>query len=126
MEGQRDKCLETAGFVLQRAQLQQMVDAVFVVLDVTVEHGRVRLQSDLVSQPGGFEPLAAINLVVADDVAHAIGKNFGAAARQRIHAGSFQLFERFADREFGSLRKVGDLDHGEGLEMHLRKTLLQA
>ncbi len=63
-----------------------MVDAVFVVLNVAVEHGRVRLQSDLVGEFRRFEPLIAIDFVVADDVAHAVGENFGAAARQRIHA----------------------------------------
>ena len=57
-----------------------MVDAVFVVLDVAVEHSRVRLQSDLVGELGGFEPLVAVNLMVADDVAYAVGKNFSAAA----------------------------------------------
>jgi uncharacterized protein len=50
MESQRDEGLEAAGFILQGAQLEQVVDAVFVVLDVAVEHGRVRLQPDLVSE----------------------------------------------------------------------------
>ena len=50
MKGQRNKGLEAAGFILQGAQLQQMVDAVFVVFYVAVEHGRVRLQSDLVGE----------------------------------------------------------------------------
>ena len=77
-------------------------------------------------QLGGFEPLVAVDFVVADDVAHAVGENFGAAAGQRIHARSFQLFQRLANRELGALRQIRDLDHGEGLEMHLRKALLQA
>ena len=38
MKRQRNERLEAAGFVLQRAQSQQMVDAVLVVLDVAVEH----------------------------------------------------------------------------------------
>ena len=126
MKGQRNKRLEAAGLVLQRAQLQQMIDAVFVVFDVAVEHGRIRLQPDLVRQLGGFEPLVAVDLVVADDVAHAVGKNFRAAAGQRIHARGFQLFQRLANRKLGPLRQIRDLDHGEGLEMHLRKALLQA
>ena len=50
MERQRDEGLEAAGFVLQRAQLEQVVDAVFVVFDVAVEHGRVRFQSDLMGE----------------------------------------------------------------------------
>ena len=98
MERQRDKRLEAAGFILQGAQLEQMVDAVLVVLDVAVEHGRVRLQADLVRELRGFEPLIAINLVIADDVAHAVGENLRAAAGERIHAGGLQLFQRLADR----------------------------
>ena len=65
-----------------------MVDAIFVVFDVAVEHGRVRLEADLVRQTGGFEPLIAVNFVIADDVAHAVGENLGTAAGQRIHPGS--------------------------------------
>ena len=54
MERQRDEGLEAAGLVLQRAQLEQVVDAVFVVLDVAVEHGGVGLQADLVGQCARF------------------------------------------------------------------------
>ena len=74
----------------------------------------------------GLEPLAAVDLVIADNVAHAIGKNFGAAAGKRIHARGLQLFQRLANRKLRALRQIRDLDHGEGLEMHLRKTLLQS
>ena len=126
MKGQRDEGLEAAGFVLQRAQLEQVVDAVFVVFDVAVEHGRVRFQSDLVGESGGVEPLIAVDLVVADDVAHAVGEYFCAAAGERIHARGFELLQRLANRELGTFRKIRNLDHGEGLEMHLRKALLQA
>ena len=75
----------------KRAQLEQVVDAVFVVLDVAVEHGRVRFQADLVRRSRGLQPLAAVDLVIADDVPHAVGKNLGAAAGQRIDARVFQL-----------------------------------
>ncbi len=68
---------------------------------------------------------SAVNLVIADDVAHAVGKNFCAAAGKRIDAGGFQLLQRLADRELGALRQVRDLDHGEGFEMNLRKALLE-
>ncbi len=82
MESQRNKSLEAVGLVLQGAEFQQMIDPVFVVLDVAVEHGGIRLQPDLMSQLRGIQPLVAVNLVIADDVAHAIGKNFRAAAGQ--------------------------------------------
>jgi hypothetical protein len=50
-----------------RAQLQQVVDAVFVVLNVAVEHRRVGLEAQLVRQPRRVQPLFAVDLVVADD-----------------------------------------------------------
>ena len=57
MERQRDKGLEAAGFVLQLAQLEQVIHAVFVVLDVAVEHGGVRLQPQLVRRARRLQPL---------------------------------------------------------------------
>ena len=73
-----------------------------------------------------IEPLVAVDLVVADDVADAVGENLRAAARERIHARSFQLFERFANRKLGALGEIGHFHHREGLEMDLRKALLEA
>ena len=45
VECQRDEGLEPAGVVLQGPQAQQVVDAVLIGLDVTVEHGGVGLQA---------------------------------------------------------------------------------
>ena len=86
MKSERNKSLEAAGFVLQRAQAQKMIHAIFVVFDVPVEHGRIRLEPNLVRQLGGFQPLAAVNFVVADHMAHAIGKNLRPAPGQRVYA----------------------------------------
>ena len=82
MESQRDEGLEAAGFILQAAQLEQVIDAVFVVFDVAIEHGRVGFQTDLVGELRGLEPLVAVDFVIADDVADAVGENLGAAAGQ--------------------------------------------
>ena len=38
MEGQRNIGLEAVGFVLKIAQPQQVVSAIFFVLDVAIEH----------------------------------------------------------------------------------------
>ncbi len=81
MKRQRNKRLEAASLILQGAQLEQMIDAVLVVFDVSVEHRRIRFQPDLVGQPRRIQPLIAINLVIADDVPHPIGKNLRPAAR---------------------------------------------
>ena len=41
MKRQRNKCLEAVGVVLQFAQKQQMLDALFFIFNVAVEHGGV-------------------------------------------------------------------------------------
>ena len=86
MKRQRDEGLEAVRLVLQCAQLQQVVDAVFVIFDVAVQHRGIRFQADLVRGARRVEPLVAVNLVIADDVADAVGKDLRAAAGQRIHA----------------------------------------
>ena len=84
---QRNEGHEAVRSVLHRAQLEQMIDALFVGLDVAVEHGGVRAQADLVRGARDFEPLLAADFVVANDFAHARIENFRAAAGQRIDAG---------------------------------------
>src|ERR1039458_4893983 len=99
MKGKWNKSLEAPGLILQGAQFEQVVDAVLVVFDMAVEHGGVRFQPDLVGKASGIEPLIAVNLVIANNVPHAIGKNFSAAAGQRIHARLFHFFQRLEDRQ---------------------------
>jgi len=125
MESQRNKCLEPARLVLQRAQLQQMIHAILVVFHVTIKHRRIGFQANPVGHSGRVQPLIAIDFVVANDVTNAIGKNFRASAGERIHSGSPKSLQRFLNRQLGTLRQVGDLDHGKSFQVHLRKTLLQ-
>ena len=124
MESERDERLEATRFILQRSQLEQMVDAVFVILNVAIEHGRVGLQTDLVRQLRSFQPLTAVNLVIANDMPHTVGEDFSPATGERVHSGSLQLFERLANRELGPPRQIGDLHHGERFQVNLRKALL--
>src|SRR5690242_10930417 len=77
-------------------------------------------------QAGRLEPLGAVNLVVADNVADAIGKNLRAAPGQRIHSRSLQLPQCLAGGELRALRQVRNLDHSKGFQVNLWKTLLQA
>src|SRR6266478_1315654 len=76
-----------------------MVDAVFIVLHVAVQHGGVRLQSHFMRQTGGFEPLIAVNFVIADDVTHSIGKNLCTTPGKRVDARGLQLMQSFARLE---------------------------
>ena len=125
VERQRDVGHEAVRLVLQLAQPHQVIDAVFVVLDVAVEHRAVRAQPQLVRDARGLDPLVAVDLVVADDAADALVEDLRAAAGQRIHAGVAQAFQRLANRDFGAPRQVRDLHHRERLQVHLREALLQ-
>ena len=125
VERQRNEGHEPAGFVLQRAQARQVVHAVAVVLEVAVEHGAIGTQAQLVRRAGGFQPLVAVDLVVANDAPHPLVENLRAASGQRIHPGVAQPHQRFADRDLGAPRQVGHLHHGEGLQVDFRKPLLE-
>src|SRR6516165_1265207 len=76
--------------MLQRAQFQQMIDTVFVALDVAVKHGGVRLQPDFVRGARDSKPIVAVDLVVADDVPHTIRENLRSAAWQGIQSRPLQ------------------------------------
>ena len=76
--------------------------------------------------PRGLEPVVAVDLVVADDVAHAVGEDLRAAAGQRIDARFLQLLQGLANRELGASREIRDLDHGERFDVDLREALLEA
>jgi len=66
------------------------------------------------------EPHLAADLVIADDATHTRMENLRAAARARIHAGSFHFLQSLFDRKLGNARKVVNLDHRESFEMHVR------
>src|SRR3954470_22002558 len=94
MKCEGDKSLEATGFVLDLAELQEMIDAVLIVLDMAVEHCRIGFESQLVSQTGGVQPLAAVYLVVADDGAHARSEYLRASAGHGVYSGLAHLDQR--------------------------------
>ena len=111
------KVYEAVRFVLQFAEEEQMLDALFFVFDVAVKHGGVGAQADFVRGARDFQPLLAGSFVVADDSAHARIENFRAAAGERIHSGFFQGEERVANAELRDAREIADLHHGERFQM---------
>ena len=102
-----------------------MIHAIFFGLDVAVQHGAVGFQPKLVRRSCHVQPLAAVDFVIADDAPHSLVEDFRAAARQRIHAGIDQLGKRLANRKLAALRQIGDLHHGERLQVNLGEALLQ-
>src|SRR5581483_11230223 len=73
-----------------------------------------------------IQPLITIDLMVADKMSHAVRKNLCAASGQRIDARIAQALQSLTDRKLRASRKKRHLHHGEGLDMHLWKPLLQA
>ncbi len=63
MERQRDKRLKAPGIILHSTQAKHMVDAILVVLDMPVQHGSVRAQTELMRGARGLQPFVAVNLV---------------------------------------------------------------
>ena len=72
------------------------------------------------------EPLAAVDLVVADDAAHAGGEDFRTAAGHRVDPGFAHPDQRIFDGELGAAGEIRNLDHGEGFDVYLGKSLLEA
>ena len=125
MECQGNVGDKAAGLVLYRTQSHQVIHAIFFGFQVAVQHGAVTLQADLMRDARRLNPLVTVNLVIADNAANPFGEDLRAAARQGIDASGFQTLQRFADGNLAALGKIGDLHHGERLQMHLRVAFFQ-
>ena len=97
VECQRDEGLEAAGFILQLAQADQVVDAVVRLVDMAVEHGGVGVQAKAVGSSMDVEPAFGRGLGPADLLADFGMEDLGAAAGQAAQAGLDQLFEHGFD-----------------------------
>src|SRR3984957_9143784 len=64
--------------------------------------------------------------MVANNVSHAVGEKLRPAARERIDTGVLQLLQSLLNGKLSALGQISHLYHGEGLQMDLRKTPLQA
>src|SRR5580765_7399985 len=79
VERLRNEGLGAMGFILQGPEFEQMINPVFVVRDVAVKHSCIRFQANLMRELGGVQPLVSVNLVIANYVTHAVGKNLCAS-----------------------------------------------
>ena len=75
-------------FHLATCEAQQMVNAVFIALDVTIEHSGVRFEPDLVSRTCSLQPLVTVNLVIANYMPNAVIEYFRPATGQPINPAS--------------------------------------
>ena len=82
MEGEGHEREEAAGLVLERAQPQQVVDALLIRLDVPVEHRAVRRDTEPVRRAVDVEPLVGMLLAGRHEPPDAVCEDLGAAAGQ--------------------------------------------
>ena len=76
-------------------------------------------------RPGCLDPFVAIDLVVTDNAADALGKDLRAPARQGVDTRVSEPLQGFLDGDALAARQIADLDHGQGLEVDLWEALLE-
>src|ERR1700751_2213022 len=86
MKRERYERNESIGLVLHLSQSHQVIGQIFGGLEMAVEHCAIALEPDLMCGSSGLQPFVAIDLVIANNAAYALGENFGAAARKRVDA----------------------------------------
>src|SRR5207248_10976553 len=86
----------------------------------------IRPEADLMGEPRCLQPFAAINLVVADDVADAVCEYFGAPSRAGIDTRLLHAPQRLRNGHLAALRKEGDLHHRKRLNVDLWIASLEA
>ena len=116
-EGETDKGLETAGFVLQFAQCQQVVNAFLHGFDMAVEHGGVGLYAEAVRRPRDFEPFCGRGFLGAELLAYSVGEDFRTAPGDGLQAGRLQSQQHLFDGQAGNLGKVDDFHAGKAFQI---------
>jgi hypothetical protein len=103
-----------------------VVDPLLHRLDVPVEHRHVRAQPEPVREAVDVQIAIGAALVAADLLPHALGKDLGAAAGQRIEARVHQLTQDLRVGHVIEIREERDLDRGETLQVNARPYPLEA
>src|ERR1700726_727411 len=119
-EGEWDKSGETAGLILQLAQLAQVIDALSESFDMSVEHGASAAAPHGV--PGGMdiEPFRGSLLTATNFISHRGIENFRAAAGHGSEAGVAQKLKCVADGHAkNSLCQMAHLDGRERLDVQI-------
>ena len=112
---------EAAGLVLQRAQPQQMLEALLVGLDRPVHHRRGRAQAGAMRVAHDVEPLVGRRLAVAvQQLADAIDEDLGAAAGHAVEAGRDQALEHLRHRQLRQPREVDDFRRRQRVQLERR------
>ena len=120
-ESERNEAGESAGLILQFAELAQMIDPLLERLDVPIEHGASAAAAHWMPGPMNIEPFGGGFFATADLVAHNRIENFRAAASDRAESGFAQSLQRIADRHpENPLSQMAGFDRGKSLDVKIR------
>ena len=122
---ERNESGEAAGFVLQRAELAQMIHAIGQRLHVAKEHRARAAPAHLMPGAMHVEILFRRFLALGDRGAHLLAEDFRAATRERIEASRLEFSERLFHGLLRQPGKMENLDRGEALELQPRVELFQ-
>ncbi len=90
LEGKWNKSGKSSRFILQFAELTQVIDPLLQRLDVAIEHGASAAATHLVPGAVDLEPFLRAFLAAAELVAHLRIENLRAAASERAQTGIAQ------------------------------------
>ena len=88
VKGERYEGLKSAGFILQPAELKEVIDSVSVGFEVSVEHGSVGAEAETVSGAHGIKPFIRVRLAVTEILSQGGVEDLGASPGHGAEAGS--------------------------------------
>lgn len=112
-----DEAGEAVGFILEFAEAAEVVDAVGVGFEVAVEHGAGTSATHAVPGSMDVEVFLGGFLAAGDLGTDGGGKDFGAAAGERVETGFAEFGEGIGDGFTGEPGEVEDFDGGEALQL---------
>ncbi len=119
IEGQRNEALKPFRLVLELPDVEEVLDLLLDRLDMTVEHGGVRLEPCPVDLAGHLEPSLVIQLGAKELLMHPVTEDLGSAAGNAGKARALEILEDVPQRLFRRPGDLGQLDHGKGLDLRL-------
>src|SRR4051794_3509110 len=97
METQRSHRQEVPGLVLKLSELDQMVHALFVGLDMAIQHRRILLEAQFGSCSGHHLPLFAVQFLTEQFTVDALTQYLYSAARKGVEASLDEIRQRLVD-----------------------------
>ena len=118
--GQRDEADEAVRFILQAAQLAQVIHPVGERLDMAVEHGAGAAPAQAMPGAMDVEVFFGGFLAPGDGRADFLAKDLRAAAGEGIEPGLFQGAQGFGDGLLRQPGQVQDLNRREAFQLQPR------